>query len=69
MTTPSNAAAPTVLRAAESAPRLTFDAYYELVSFYARYAAVLDQGEKLVDQLELPTELANVRQRPRAGPA
>lgn len=35
-----------VLRGAtEAAPRLTFELYYELVSFYARYAAVLDGGD------------------------
>ncbi len=34
-----------LLGATEAAPRLTFEAYYELVSFYARYAAALDQGD------------------------
>lgn len=29
----------------EGAPRLTFEAYHELVAFYARYAAVLDAGD------------------------
>jgi salicylate 5-hydroxylase small subunit len=42
MTTISTAAA---LPATQMPARLSFDAYYELVSFYARYAAALDQGD------------------------
>jgi salicylate 5-hydroxylase small subunit len=42
MTTISTA---TPLPATQAPPRLNFDAYYELVSFYARYAAALDQGD------------------------
>jgi salicylate 5-hydroxylase small subunit len=41
MTTPLE----TATRHVDAAPRLTFDEYYELVTLYARYAAVLDVGD------------------------